>query len=231
MVDLEGGDTVRGRAVIAATGASYRRLPLEHLEDFEGAGVYYAATELEAQVCRDETVLVVGGGNSSGQAAMFLSERARKVLVLIRGEDLSKSMSRYLLSRIERKENVDVLARTEVCALHGERTLRAVTVENNVSGQERRVETPAVFVFIGATPRTDWLDGTLALDTNGFAVTGGALARCLRGRRRAGGVDQAGSLSRGRRIHRRQARSRAPRSGSVSEANMTGLVWFVCLVG
>ncbi|MGB3542761.1 FAD-dependent oxidoreductase [Rubrivirga sp.] len=182
VVALGDGPTLRGRTVVVATGANYNRLPLPNLRHFEGAGIYYAATEMEARGCEGRTVIVVGGGNSAGQAAMFLSERAAKVLLLLRGDDLGKSMSRYLADRIEASEVVEVRHHTEARELHGDGTeheaLHAVTIENNETDESERVETPALFVFIGASPCTDWLKGDgehrlgVALDAKGFILAG-----------------------------------------------------------
>ncbi len=170
-----------------ATGAHYRRLHVPHLRRYEGAGIYYAATEMEARGCRDATAVVVGGGNSAGQAAMFLSERAARVLLLVRGDGLTESMSSYLSDRIEASDRVELRTHSEVTALHGtdgdHPALAAVTVEHNESGETERVETPALFVFIGADPCTTWLkpgqdNGALglALDKHGFIETGSSVA-------------------------------------------------------
>ena len=187
-VELDDGVAIRARAVVLATGAHYRRLPVADLRRYEGAGVYYAATEMEARGCADATAVVVGGGNSAGQAAMFLSTRAARVLLLIRGDDLSKSMSRYLADRVQVSDRVEVRTHTEVRALEGDgpdgrRALAAVTVEDTEAGETERVETPALFVFVGADPCTAWLrpgqdDGALglALDRHGFVLTGADVA-------------------------------------------------------
>ncbi len=185
-VVLNGGETVRGRAIVLATGAHYRRLPVRGLRPLEGAGIYYAATDMEARGCLDATAVVVGGGNSAGQAAMFLSERAARVLLLVRGDGLTESMSSYLSERIEASERVELRTHTEVTAL--ERTdgdhpaLAGVTIEHNETGATERVETPALFVFIGAEPCTTWLEpgrGSdalgLALDGHGFIETGSSV--------------------------------------------------------
>lgn len=182
--------TLRGRTVVVATGANYNRLPLPNLRHFEGAGVYYAATEMEARGCHERTVLVVGGGNSAGQAAMFLSERAERVLLLLRGDDLTASMSSYLADRIEASDVVEVCARTEARELHGDgsehEALAAVTVEHTDTGETEQIETPALFVFIGASPCTDWIKGDgndqlgVALDSKGFILAGADVPReCL----------------------------------------------------
>ena len=186
-VDLADGPPVRGRAVVLATGAHYRRLPVPHLREYEGAGVYYAATEMEARGCGDATAVVVGGGNSAGQAAMFLSERAARVLLVVRGEGLTASMSSYLSERIEASERIEVRFHAEVRGLEGggpegHRALAAVTVEDTQTGESETVETPALFVFIGAEPCTAWLrpdqdDGALgvATDRHGFIHTGSSV--------------------------------------------------------
>jgi thioredoxin reductase (NADPH) len=139
-------------------------------------GVYYAATALEGQVCRGETVIVAGGGNSAGQAAMFLSEGAAKVLLVIRGDDLSKSMSSYLARRVQAADNIDILCQTEIRHLSGGNRLEAVELENTKTGERRVVQTPAVFSMIGAKPCTEWLPETVERDEKGFIKTGPAIA-------------------------------------------------------
>ncbi len=172
---LSDGEEVAGRSVIIATGAHYRRLDVPRLEYFEGVSVYYAATEVEARMCAGSEVLVVGGGNSAGQAAVFMAGRTRKVYVLIRSGDLAKGMSRYLVNRVEETPNIEVLTRTEVRELLGDEDLEGVVVEDNRSGERRTLGAKAVFVFIGADAHTDWLDGVLDLDERGFVVTGPTL--------------------------------------------------------
>ncbi len=167
----EGGQVV-ARSVIVATGARYRRLDVPRLELFEGVSIHYAATEVEAQRCEGEEVVVVGGGNSAGQAAVYLARRTRRVYLLIRGEDLGKSMSRYLVDRIMDAENVELLANTEVREFIGEHHLEAVVVENNRSGARRTLSACALFVFIGAEANTGWLEGAVELDESGFVLTG-----------------------------------------------------------
>jgi thioredoxin reductase (NADPH) len=160
--------------VIAATGARYRRLDVPRLGRFEGVSVHYAATEVEAQRCEGEEVLVVGGGNSAGQAALFLGGRTRKVYLLIRGDDLGKSMSRYLVDRIMDAENVELIANTEVRELIGEDRLEGVVVEDNRSGARQILGARALFVFIGAEANTGWLRGAVEVDERGFVLTGSA---------------------------------------------------------
>ena len=176
-VTLSEGGEVAGRSVIVATGARYRRLDIPRLERFEGVSVHYAATEAEAQMCRGNEVAVVGGGNSAGQAAVFLADRVAKVYLLIRGGDLGKSMSRYLIDRIERTDNIELLSHIGVRELMGDGALEGVVVEDNRSGERRTLRARALFVFIGAEANTGWLKGTIALDERGFVPTGRTLDR------------------------------------------------------
>ncbi len=171
-IGLEDGAVVHGRTVIVATGAHYRKLEIPNLERYEGVGVYYAATSAEAQLCVSDPVLVVGGGNSAGQAAMFLSRQASSCTLLIRGGDLGKSMSRYLIDELDRREQVTVQTYTEVVELKGEQGLEAVVLRDTHSGRLTETEAKALFVFIGASPHTEWLDGQVASDENGFLLTG-----------------------------------------------------------
>jgi thioredoxin reductase (NADPH) len=171
-IELSEGGEVAARSVIAATGARYRRLDVDRLERFEGVSIHYAATEAEAQRCEGEEVAVVGGGNSAGQAALFLAARTRWVYLLIRGGDLGKGMSSYLVDRVMQAENVELLANTEVSELVGEDHLEGVVVEDNRSGALRTLGARALFVFIGAQANTGWLQGTAELDKRGFVLTG-----------------------------------------------------------
>jgi len=164
--------TLRAKCVIIATGAEYRRIEAEGREDFEGAGVYYAATALEGQMCRGSTVVVAGGGNSAGQAAMFLSECAEKVVLVVRGDDLTKGMSSYLSRRVEAKENIELLLQTEIRKMTGGKRLEAVELENTKTGEHRTVRTPAVFSMIGAKPCASWLPPEIERDEKGFIKTG-----------------------------------------------------------
>lgn len=166
---------VRGSAVVVATGVQYRRLPIDRLEAFEGAGVYYAATEKEARYCRDAETVVIGGGNSAGQAAMFLSRSARHVRLLVRGTSLASSMSRYLSSRLEADPAISIDYGAEITELHGTDQLDAVTIRNTADGSSRRIATCAVFVMVGAAPNTGWLSDLVALDAHGFVRTGDAV--------------------------------------------------------
>jgi thioredoxin reductase (NADPH) len=172
VIELDGGDRLRARTAVLATGASYRRLPLERLADFEGAGVYYAATEVEAQMCGGDPVAIVGAGNSAGQAAVFLARHARPVRLLVRGADLAAGMSRYLVDQVEAAPIIELRSRTEVRELHGNGSLEAITVEATATGEMERFDARALFVFIGADPCTAWLGGQLAIDEDGFIMTG-----------------------------------------------------------
>lgn len=167
---------LRAKCVIIATGADYNRIDAEGRERFEGMGVYYAATAIERQLCRNSTVIVAGGGNSAGQAAMFLSEIAEKVLLVIRGADLSKSMSSYLSLRVEAKKNIEILCHTEIRKMMGEKRLETAELENLETHERRTVQTPAVFSMIGAKPCTDWLPPEIERDDKGFVKTGRAVA-------------------------------------------------------
>lgn len=177
LLRLEGGDTVAAKCLLIASGAEYRRLQVEGCARFEGTGVYYSATRNEAEVCRGAEVVLVGGGNSAGQAAVFLAEHAGKVLLLIRGDDLYKNMSSYLAHRIERTPNIELLRNTTIERMCGDGHLSGVEMVNRQTGGKRKVETPAVFSFIGAMPRTDWLPAEIERDPKGFVNTGPALGQ------------------------------------------------------
>jgi thioredoxin reductase (NADPH) len=170
---LDDGSALRARSLIIATGARYRRLALERLSEFEGSGVYYAATQAEAQMCRADPVGVVGGGNSAGQAAVFLADRCSRVHVFIRRSSLDETMSRYLIDQIERHPRIVLEPRSQVDELLGNGRLRGVRV-HDPEHRSREIQVSALFVFIGAQPCTDWLQGQLASE-NGFLVTGGDL--------------------------------------------------------
>jgi thioredoxin reductase (NADPH) len=173
---LDGGETVTAKCLLIATGAEYRRLGVEGCERYEGTGVYYAATPAEARLCRGADVVLVGGGNSAGQAAVFLAGHARKVFLVIRGDDLYRSMSSYLVRRIEQTANIELMCNTTIRRMRGDGRLAAVEAANYETGEARTIETPAVFSFIGAAPRTDWLPPEIERDAKGFVLTGPALA-------------------------------------------------------
>ena len=169
------GQTARARCVLVASGVTYRQLELRGCREFEGAGVYYAATSVEARVCSDATAVVVGGGNSAGQAAMFLANTARSVKLLIRGGDLAKSMSDYLCQRVEKHPKIEVMKHTEVTRIDGESVVQSIQIMNNKTNEMKTLDCAALFIFVGARPHTDWLPTSIALDEKGFVLTGSAL--------------------------------------------------------
>jgi thioredoxin reductase (NADPH) len=171
-VRFEDGELVSARSVIIATGARYNRLQVDRLAEFEDVGVYYAATQMEAQACTGKPVVIVGGGNSAGQAALFLARTCSDVYVVIRGQTLGNSMSRYLIERIEQAPRIRVLYETEVTALLGDGALERLTLRHNADGTTSTLAVGGLFVFIGATPSTEWLNGQLAMDEDGFVLTG-----------------------------------------------------------
>src|SRR5216110_4128055 len=176
-LDIEGSSAaLRAKAVLIATGADYRRLDAEGREQFENVGVYYAATAMEGQLCRNETVVVVGSGNSAGQAAMFLSEGAAKVLLVVRGKDITNKMPHYLARRVQARENIEILYQTEIRKMFGGKKLAEIELENTQNGERRHVRTPAVFSMIGARPSTDWLPPEIERDDKGFIKTGTSVA-------------------------------------------------------
>jgi thioredoxin reductase (NADPH) len=176
LLDAGDGDPITAKCLLIATGAQYRRLDVEGVEQFEGTGVYYAATTAEAMLCRARPVIVVGGGNSAGQAAVYLAGYASRVLILIRGDDLNKNMSSYLVHRIEQTSNIELLRNTTIRRMTGNGHLEAIDIVNRNTGQQQTLETPAVFSFIGATPRTDWLPPEIERDARGFVRSGDDVA-------------------------------------------------------
>ena len=167
-----GSEQMIGRAIIIATGAEYRKLAIDNVPRFEGAGVYYSATPMEANLCRGEEVIVVGGGNSAGQAAVFLAQSTKRVHMLVRSKGLADTMSRYLINRIEQHPSIDLRVRTEVVGLEGDRHLERVTWREAASGKVETREVRHLFVMAGAVPNTRWLEGCLVLDDKGFIKTG-----------------------------------------------------------
>ncbi|QDT36545.1 FAD-dependent oxidoreductase [Stratiformator vulcanicus] len=172
------GQNVRTKTALIATGVSYRRLPIDDIERFEGAGVYYSATSVQARMCRDATVVVVGGGNSAGQAALYLSRHAERVLMLLRGDNLRKSMSDYLAKRIENSDRIDVRFHTEVESVGGEDQLAGVGLVNNQSDEREQIDCAGLFVFVGAKPHTEWLPDSVVLDDRGYVLTGPRIQKC-----------------------------------------------------
>jgi thioredoxin reductase (NADPH) len=176
-LETEGcGAVLRAKAVLITTGADYGRLEAEGREQFEGVGVYYAATALEGQLCRNETVVVAGSGNSAGQAAMFLSDGAAKVLLVVRGNNIANKMSDYLSRRVEAQENIEILYNTEIRKMSGGKKLEQIELENTKTGERRVVRTPAVFSMVGARPCTEWLPAEIERDEKGFVKTGADVA-------------------------------------------------------
>ena len=175
VIELENGARISTRTVMIATGAQYRKLPMENLSRFEGAGVYYGATFVEAQLCGGEEVVVVGGGNSAGQAAVFLAQDAKRVHILVRSAGLTASMSRYLIRRIENTPTIILRTQTEIVTLEGDDHLESVYWRNSQTGQTEKHEISHVFVMTGADPNTRWLDGCIILDDKGFIKTGSDL--------------------------------------------------------
>jgi thioredoxin reductase (NADPH) len=176
-LEIEGCPAVlRAKTVLISTGADYRRLDAEGREQFENMGVYYAATAMEGQLCHNETVIVAGSGNSAGQAAMFLSEGAAKVLLVVRGKNIANKMSDYLARRVQARENIEILYQTEIRKMTGGRKLEQIELENMQTGERRTVRTPAVFSMIGATPCTEWLPPEIERDEKGFIKTGASVA-------------------------------------------------------
>jgi len=187
-VNLADGTSLTSTSVVIATGARYRRLDVPRLDDFEKESVYYAASQAEALMCRGDPVAIIGGGNSAGQAAIFLSAHATRITLVVREHDLSEHMSRYLIDQVTRLPNVQVMVDSEVRELHGDQALEAITVVGTPTGTRRVLPARALFVFIGAVPCTGWLGGLVDLDDHGFVRTGaGALAA-------VGGPDGTGPL-------------------------------------
>jgi len=171
-IEMDDGSQVQARSVIIATGAQYRKIDLANLALFEGAGVYYGATIIEAQLCRGEEIVVVGGGNSAGQAAVFLAGTVKRVHVLIRSSGLAETMSRYLIRRLEEHPGIELRTQTEIVALEGSDRLERISWRDNQSGKVERHDIRHAFLMTGAAPNTNWLDGCLVLDDNGFIKTG-----------------------------------------------------------
>ena len=171
---LAGGIPVCARAVVVASGAQYRKLSVDNYTEYENRGIYYAATSMEGVLCRDNEVIVVGGGNSAGQAAVFLSGIAKHVHYIVRGKSLATTMSQYLISRIESSSHITLYTGSEIVGLEGDKGLEWVTWANRRTGETTRMRIGSVFVMIGAEPNSGWLYGTVKLDKKGFILTGGA---------------------------------------------------------
>jgi thioredoxin reductase (NADPH) len=177
ILTLVDGSKINTKSVIITTGVDYRKHPAERIDDFTGAGIYYGAATTEAHACKNEDVYMVGGGNSAGQAAMYLSQFARRVFVVVRKPDLSSSMSQYLIDQINGTENIEVIPFTEVVAVSGEERLSEIKLLNIENKENRTVPAAALFIFIGAKPITDWLQMSLIKDPRGFLETGNSLMK------------------------------------------------------
>jgi thioredoxin reductase (NADPH) len=173
VLSLDGSEAVRARAIVVASGARYRRPKIDRLKDFEGRGVWYWASPIEARLCSGQEVVLVGGGNSAGQAAVFLSGHVRKVIMMVRGGGLAASMSRYLIERIEATPNIELVFNAEITGLDGEAGLERIKWKSRLSPEEMSLDIRNLFLFVGADPATNWLDGCgVTLDRAGFVVTG-----------------------------------------------------------
>jgi len=171
-LSVDGGQTIRARTVVIASGAQYNKPKIDNLKKFEGQGIYYGATYIEAQLCGKDDAIVVGGGNSAGQAAVYLSQTAGKVHMLVRASQLSDTMSRYLIQRIEENPAIEVHYHTEIAGLEGDTQLERVTWQDKNTGETSTHDIRHLFIMAGASPRTEWLKGCVALDNKGFILTG-----------------------------------------------------------
>ena len=172
VITLDTGEKISSKTLIIASGAEYRKLDLKNLEKYEGRGIYYAATKMEATICRGEAVAVVGGGNSAGQAAVFLSSNVSKVFLIVRGQNLSLTMSKYLEQRITECTEIELLLNTEIKEIKGDEQVEAIDIINNKTKEEKKLSVGALFSFIGAIPRTEWLPEEIETDEKGFIKTG-----------------------------------------------------------
>ncbi len=176
-VTLGDGSSITGSAVLIATGLAWRKLEVPGIERLRGAGVYYGAAMTEAESCRDQEVYIVGGANSAGQAAVYFSRYSRRVVMVVRADSLAKSMSQYLIEQIKKLPNVEVWTESEVIEAHGGDHLEELSIQSRASNEIRRVPAAGLFIFIGATPETEWLNNTVPMDDRGFILTGAALSR------------------------------------------------------
>jgi len=180
-ISVDCGQTIRARTVVIASGAQYNKPHIENLKKFEGQGVYYGATYIEAQLCGTEDAIVVGGGNSAGQAAVYLSQTSRKVHMLVRSSRLSDTMSRYLIQRIEENPAIELHYHTEIVGLDGDTQLERVTWKDKKTGEISTHDIRHVFIMAGASPHTDWLKGCVKMDNKGFILTGRDLDPVMHG--------------------------------------------------
>jgi thioredoxin reductase (NADPH) len=185
VIEVENGARIPARTIVIATGAEYRRPPFKNLSRFEGACVYYGATFVEAQLCGGEEVIVVGGGNSAGQAAVFLAQTTKRVHMLVRSAGLAESMSRYLIRRIEDSPNILIKTHTEIVGIEGDNHLESVRWKNNQVGQTEENKISHIFIMTGADPNTSWLDGCTVVACTPTVFTRNEFTWCLSCRRRA----------------------------------------------
>jgi thioredoxin reductase (NADPH) len=176
-VTLADGSSITASAILIATGLAWRKLEVPGVEQLRGAGVYYGAAMTEAESCRDQDVYIVGGANSAGQAAVYFSRYSRRVVMVVRADSLARSMSQYLIDQIQKLPNVEVWTESEVVEAHGSDHLEELSITNRPSGETKRVPASGLFIFIGATPETDWLNNTLPMDDRGFILTGPSLSQ------------------------------------------------------
>jgi thioredoxin reductase (NADPH) len=172
ILELHDGKQLTARSILIATGVTYRQLPIPGIKKYEGVGIYYSATTVEAQMCSGQTIVVIGGGNSAGQAAVFMSKHSKEVILIIRGSDLTKSMSNYLVQRIEIIDNINLMAHTEVTGVTGDRVLETIEITNNQTREAKKIDVCALFIFIGAKPHTKWLPKEIEVDEKGYIKTG-----------------------------------------------------------
>jgi thioredoxin reductase (NADPH) len=174
-VTLSDGNSISAFAVLISTGLSWRKLEIPGVDRLSGAGVYYGAAMTEAENCRDQDVFVVGGANSAGQGAVYFSRHARKVIMVVRAAGLESSMSQYLIDQIRKIPNIEVWTEAEVVEAHGEKHLEEVSIVRRDRNETVRLPAGGLFIFIGASPRTEWLDNVVPMDDRGFILTGAAL--------------------------------------------------------
>jgi thioredoxin reductase (NADPH) len=172
VLELDTGEKIESKVLLVATGAEYKKLKVANLEKYEGRGIYYAATKMEAAICKEQQVAVVGGGNSAGQAAIFLSSHVSKVFLIVRGKNLSITMSKYLEQRIKDCDDIELHFNTEITAIKGNEQIEAITVIDKEANEEKDLRAAAIFSFIGAVPRTEWLPDEIEKDEKGFIITG-----------------------------------------------------------
>src|SRR6185436_4975408 len=177
IIELADGTEIHSKTIVIATGIAYRKLEIQGLENFTGAGVYYGAAAIEAHACRNEIIYMVGGGNSACQAAMYMCKFAKEVNILIRKDALKQTAASYLVEQITKTPNIHILPNTEVTAVQGGRVLEKITLKNTKTGAEKILPAKALFIYIGSAPCTSWLDNLLLKDEKGFIITGRELVK------------------------------------------------------